>query len=99
MIQFFLDMKIFKFLGVVLFTCCSLSVFAGTGNADDGFGFVVVLTGLLFLVVVVLSGIDFIKKNGMRLFTQLIYSVTEILQKLKEFRKKPKSEYVHNSVL
>lgn len=98
MIQSFFVMKTFKCPGAVLFTCFSLPAFAGTGNADDGLGFVAVVTGILFLAVVFLSGIDFIKKNGIRLIVQLIYSLPEILQKIKDYLKKSTSEYIHNSV-
>jgi len=91
-------MKIIKCTGLILFLGCSFQAFAGTGNADDGLRFVAVITGILFLVVIFLSGIDFIKRNGVRLFTQLFYSLYEILQKLKDYLTKLKSEYVQNSV-
>lgn len=50
--------------GLVLFAGPSSQAFASAGYAYDGFEFILVFAGLMFLLAGFLRGIDYLNKNG-----------------------------------
>lgn len=71
----------------------SFNSFAATGNANDGFQFLLVIISLLVIIVALLYGIDYLKKNG----KTVIYKASSFLNKraaiLRNYLNKVKSEY------
>ena len=59
------------FIGLVLFIGLSPQAFAKSGNANDGLEFVLALVGFLLLVAGILTGIDYLRKNGKGLICRI----------------------------
>lgn len=86
-------MKKEMLLIIALFLGLSYKSFAGTGNANDGFEFLIVILGLLVIILGLLQGVDYLKKNG----NTIIYKVMSFLNKnitlLRNYLNSVKSDY------
>lgn len=60
-------MKRKLFINISLILGLSLKSFAATGSANDGLEFLLVIVGLLLIVLGLIYGVDYLKKNGKRL--------------------------------
>jgi hypothetical protein len=61
---------------ILIFLVISASVpesYAGTGNARDGYLFVISLIGILLFFAGIIYLIDFFRKNGKQLFEKIIH--------------------------
>jgi hypothetical protein len=79
-----LSMRKEVFLLIFLLFGLSYHSHAGTGYADDGFNLILVLSGLLLVVVALLSGTDWLKKNGKAVTRQVVTFLSEKIDLLKE---------------
>ena len=60
------------FIIAVLFLGLSLETLAATGSAYDGLEFLMVIFGVLLIILGLLHGIDFLKKNGKTMINKAI---------------------------
>jgi len=90
-------MKKEMFIIIALLLGVSFKSFAGTGNANDGLEFILVIVGLLLIIVGILNGVDYLKKNG----KTIIYNAMTFLKKkitlLRDYLNKVKSDYFNLS--
>jgi len=78
---------------LVLITGFSSQTYASAGYANDGFEFTLGLIVVLFLVVVLLKGIDYLQKNGRRLIHNFKAYLKKKISALNNLFKKVNSEY------
>ena len=64
--------------GLIFLTGFSLQAFAGTGSANDGIEFLMLLGGFLLLVVGFFEGIDYLNRNG----KVLVHRVRAFIKKI-----------------
>jgi len=81
----------------VLFLGLSLKSFAGTGSAKDGFEFLLVIFGSLLIIIGLLFGVDFLKKNGKTMLNKAISFFKNKITTLRSFRNKMKAHYFNLS--
>ena len=78
---------------IALLLGVSFKSFAGTGNANDGLKFFLVIIGLLLIILGLLNGVDYLQKNG----KTMIYKAMSFLKKkitlLRNYLNKVKSDY------
>ena len=92
-------MKKQVFIIVVLFLGVSYDSMAGTGGAHDGFQFFLTFTGLILFILGLISGGNYLKKNGKTLICKAITSVKKMIISLKDYLHKIKSDYFDPSYL
>jgi len=81
------SMTIFLLLGL------SFRSFAGTGNVNDGLEFLLVIIGILLIILGLLTGGDYLRKNGKTLIFKAIASLKKMIISLKDHLHKIKSDY------
>lgn len=86
-------MKKQMFIMTALVLGLSCRSFAATGSANDGFLFLLAIVGLLLIVFCLLSGVDYLKKNGKILICKAIISVKKMIVLLKDLLHRVKSVY------
>jgi hypothetical protein len=78
---------------ITLFLGVSFKSFAGTGNAKGAIGFFLIIAGLLLIILGLIIGVDYLKKNG----KTMIYNAMSFLKKkitlLRNYLNKVKSDY------
>lgn len=72
----------------------SLKSFAGTGNAKNEFIFILSIIGFLLFVIVLLYGVDYIRKNGKTIRYKAMSFIKKIITNIKIYHKKIKSKYI-----
>lgn len=77
----------------------SFKSFAGTGNAKDGFTFFLAIIGFLLLIVLLLSGVDYLQKNGKTMINKAVLFIKRRLALLVKYLHKVKSDYFDLSYL
>jgi len=86
-------MKKELFIIITLLPGVSFNSYAGTGNAIDGFEFFLAISGLLLMILGLLYGVDYLKRNG----KTMIYKASSFLKKkatlLRKYLNKLKSDY------
>lgn len=86
-------MKKEMFLIITLLLGVSLKSFAGTGNANDALKFLLVIVGLLLIVVGLLSGVDYLRKNGKTMIYKAMIFLKKKITLLRDHLNKVKSLY------
>jgi high-affinity Fe2+/Pb2+ permease len=71
----------------------SFKSFAGTGNANDGIEFLVIIVGLLLVVFGLLNGVDYLRKNGKTMIYKALSFLKEKITLLRNYLNKLKSNY------
>lgn len=59
-------------LGLILMTGLSFKTFAATGYAYDGLAFILVVIGILLLIIALMAGYDYLRKNGRRVIHNVV---------------------------
>lgn len=78
---------------IALFLGVSFKSFAGTGNAYDGLEFLLVIAGLLLIIIGLLSGVDYLQKNGKKMINKTISFFKSKITLLKIYLNKVKADY------
>ncbi|MCB2219083.1 MAG: hypothetical protein KQI35_01720 [Bacteroidetes bacterium] len=86
-------MKKSIFLSYLFFAGFSIRAFAGTGTARDEMAFIMAIAGILLLLVGLLSGIDFIQKNGKTLIRKTKVLLYKCNCTIEGYFHKDESEY------
>lgn len=86
-------MKKQMFIIIVLILGLSYGSFAGTGGANDGLDFLLVIIGFLLIILGLLTGVDYLKNNGKTLIYRAITSLKKMVILLKDHLHKIKSDY------
>lgn len=81
------------FIITALILGLSYESFAGTGGANNGFKFLLVIIGFLLIILGLLTGVDYLKKNGKALIYKAITSLKKMIISLKDHLHKIKSDY------
>ena len=81
------------FIIIVLLLGVSFKSFAGTGNANDGFVFSLVIAGLLLIIVGLLNGVDYLQKNGKTMIYKAMTFLKKMITLLRDRLNKVKSDY------
>lgn len=71
----------------------SYGSFAGTGGAKDEFAFSLVILSFLLIILGLLTGVDYLKKNGKTLIYKAITTLHKMVILLKDRLHKIKSDY------
>lgn len=77
----------------------SFKSFASTGNANDGLVFILVLVGLLFIIIGLLSGIDYLQKNVKKIIYNFMSFLIKKVSLLRNYLNKLKSNLFDPSYL
>lgn len=86
-------MKKEKIIIIVLLLGLSFKSFAGTGNANDGREFLLAIVGSLLIILGLLYGADFLKKNGKTMINKTILFLNKKIALLRNYLKKVNSDY------
>lgn len=78
---------------IAFFLGVSYKSFAATGNAKDGFEFLLAIVGLLVIILGLLQGIDYLKKNGKTMIYKAISFLNKKITLLRNYLNKVKSNY------
>jgi hypothetical protein len=81
------------FITIALILGLSNESFAGTGGAKDGLELLLVVIGFMLIIFVLLTGIDYLKKNGKTLTHKTITFLKKMIVSLKDLLQKIKSDY------
>ncbi|HYQ58867.1 MAG TPA: hypothetical protein VEP89_16110 [Draconibacterium sp.] len=79
---------------IVLILGLSFKSFAATGNVNDGLEFFLFIVGLLLIVLGLLDGADFCKKNGKSIIHKAKSFPNKILTLFGTYHNKLKSDYI-----
>ncbi len=90
-------MKKQMFIIIALILGLSYESFAGTGGANDELEFLLVIIGFLLIILSLLTGGDYLKKNGKTLIYKAITSLKKMIISLKDHLHKIKSDYFNLS--
>ena len=71
----------------------SVKSFAATGNANDGLELLLLIVGLLLIILGILSGVDYLQKNGKTMIYNAISFFKNKITLLRNYLKKVKSDY------
>ena len=66
------------FIIIALILGLSYESLAATGRATDGIIFIIVIIGFLLIILGLLAGIDYLRKNGERLFYKAMASLKKL---------------------
>jgi len=86
-------MKKQVFIIIVLIVGVSFNSLAGTGGAHDGFQFFLAFIGFILFFLGLISGGNYLRKNGKSLICKTITSVKKMIISLKNYLHKIKSDY------
>lgn len=86
-------MKKLIFITIALVLGFSFESFAATGNANDGFQFIVVVIGFLLILVGLLTGTDYLKNNGRKIVYKGISLLRKMIIMIKDHLGKVKTKY------
>ena len=86
-------MKKQMFIITALILGLSYGSFAGTGGANDGFDFILIIIGFLLIILGLFTGVDYLKKNGKILIYKAITTLNKMVILLKDQLHKIKSDY------
>lgn len=86
-------MKKEKLIVIALLSVLSFKSYAGTGTASDEFEFLLAILGLLLIILGLLYGIDYMKKNGKTIIYKSISFLNEKVTLLRNYVNKVKSDY------
>ena len=78
---------------VALFLGLSFNSFAATGNANDGLEFLLIIVGFLLIILGLLHGVDYLKKNGKTIILTAVSFLNQKVTLLRNYLKKVKSDY------
>jgi len=78
---------------IALLLGLSFKSFAATGYAYDGLEFLLVIAGLLLIILGLLNGFDYLKKNGKTMIYKTISFLNKKISLLRNYLKKVKSDY------
>ena len=81
------------FIITALILGLSYESFAGTGGANDELKFLLFIIGFLLIILGLLTGVDYLKKNGKALIYKAITSLKKMIISLKDHLHKIKSDY------
>ena len=86
-------MKKQMFIILALILGLSYKSFAGTGGANDELEFLLAIIGFLLIILGLLTGGDYLRKNGKTLTFKAIASLKKMIISLKDHLHKIKSDY------
>lgn len=86
-------MKKLLFIIITLILGLSNESYAGTGGANDGLELLFVIYGFLLIILVLITGVNYLKKNGKTLKYKAITSLKKMIISLKVQLHKIKSDY------
>ena len=86
-------MKKEKLIVIALLSVLSFKSYARTGTAIDEFEFLLAIIGLLLIILGLLNGIDYMKKNGKTIIYKSISFLNEKVALLRNYINKVKSDY------
>ena len=78
---------------IILVLGLSFKCFAATGNASDGFEFILVIVGLLLIILGLLQGVDYLKKNGKTILYKSLSSLNKKITLIRNHLNEIKSNY------
>lgn len=78
---------------IALLLGLSLKSHAATGNANDGFEFMLIIFGLLFIILGLIIGVDYLQKNGKTMLYKAISFLKKKITLLRKYLNKVKSDY------
>lgn len=81
------------FIITALILGLSYGAFAGTGGAKDEFTFFLIILGFLLILLGLLTGVNYLKKNGKTLIYKSITAMHKMVVLLKNHLHKIKSNY------
>ena len=84
---------------IIAFFGLSLKSYAGTGNANDQLFFIITIIGILLVLLGLISGVDYIQKNGKTMIYKAGSLLLEKLYSLRKYLNKLFSEYFDLSYL
>ncbi len=87
-------MKKEMLITIVLVLGLSFDSFAGTGNARGAIYFFLVFAVLLLIVLGLIYGIDYLKKNGKTIINNAMSDLHKKITLLKNYLNKVKSDYL-----
>ena len=87
-------MKKELFVTTLLLLGFSFKSFAGTGRVDDGIEFFLFILGILLIVLFLLNGFDYMKKNGKMLLKNTKSFLNRNITLIGNFLNKIKSEFI-----
>ena len=86
-------MKKHIYIFISLILGLSYESFAGTGKASDELEFTLVVLGFLLLILALVTGVDYLKKNGKKLIFLFKSTLKKIITCLMDQYHKIKSGY------
>ena len=86
-------MKKQMFIITALILGLSYESYAGTGGADGGLEFLIIIIGFLLIILALLTVGDYLKKNGKTLIYKSITSFKKMIISLSDYLHKIKSDY------
>ncbi|NQU32827.1 MAG: hypothetical protein HQ521_06295 [Bacteroidetes bacterium] len=78
---------------IALLLGVSFKSFAGTGNANGGLEFLLVIIGLLLIILGLLNGVDYLQKNGKTMIHKAMSFLKKKITLLRNYLNKVKSDY------
>ena len=78
---------------IALLLGVSFKSFAGTGNANGGLEFLLVIVGLLLIILGLLYGVDYLQKNGKTMISNSMSFLMKKISLLRDYLNKVKSDY------
>ncbi len=78
---------------IALLLGVSFKSFAGTGNANGGLEFLLVIVGLLLIILGILNGVDYLQKNGKTMISNSMSFLMKKISLLRDYLNKVKSDY------
>ena len=79
---------------IALLLGVSFNSFAGTGNANGGLEFLLVIVGLLLIILGLLFGIDYLQKKGKSMISNSMSFLMKKISLLRDYLNKVKSDYL-----
>lgn len=86
-------MKKEMYLLTALLFGVSVKSFAGTGNASDVSVFFLLIGGLLFIILGLISGIDYLRKNGKTMIRHALSFLKKRIALLRDYLHRVISDY------
>lgn len=79
---------------ILLLLGLSFKSFAGTGRVTDGIEFFLFIVGLLVIVLVLLNGADYLRKNGKTIIYNIRLFLNRKITSVRNYHNKMKTDYI-----
>lgn len=86
-------MKKEKLIVIGLLSVLPFKSYARTGTASDELEFLLAIVGLLLIILGLLNGIDYLKKNGKTIISKSISFLNQKVASLRKYINKAKSDF------